>query len=1474
MKVAKLDTGGRRLVIDYDLLSSSGDVTLDGDTTYLVSSPVNITSVLTIEGGTVVKFNYTNGISVSGYASNIVCLTRRYSPAVFTSMNDNSVGQVISGSTGTPTVSDTYIIFTLQSTQAMTLRYLRFCYAATAISGTINNGGVNTDWIRLWDCQFFDCTTAFNGDVQCQSIMLYLYNVLFSEVNYGVTSLGSTGTLFLTAENVTADNMESFASATGSSSNSAVNCLFTAVSSLPSIPYNNCISNSSSAGFYQTVGAGSYYLAAGSTNRNAGMTNINPTLLADLQTLTTYPPVVMTGAWLTSNTNLSPQAQRDTNGLNLGYHYCPVDYAINIAVSNATVTVLPGTALAMYGEEYGVWLYADGIFNCNGTATSPNYIVSYNTVQEQSNTNWETTAWIASIITPGQADSSSANFTFTDWSVLTGGGQISGQSFGCPVALQNCQFYGGEIDATAGPVLSATNCLFRRVETSVTDAELGNTSQPFYNNLFLDGSLTVRHSGAGIWTFRDNLFDTVSITNKNGAIINVCSNNAYVTTNNGVLSPENNDQILTASPAYQVGVLGQNYYPTTSSLIHAGSQSAVAAGLAFYTVTSNNVIDGTNMVSIGFHYLDVGVGAGGLPVANNGLPDSWQLEYLGQIGINSNADFDSSGLSILQDYQEGIDPNIIAFNLAVTNQSVNTSGVPLQITVTAGIPFYMAELVDNTNLADANWIPYNLSPNVSVGTNSGWHQIWFGLRGLPTTGQQTWAWCEVNLDKTPPVLIITNPLPGVVTAPIIQIQGYSLEDIAVLTYNLSNSSGTWTNQQALVTTAQFDTNTWTDTTNGITCFDIPLVDGTNTVTLHATDLAGNVTSTNLIYVYNPAANTNPPIVTLSWPQNATVIASDDFTLRGVINDPFATVNAQIVNNGSTIDVTGLVEQNGSFWIENLPLGTGTNYLTVTATNAAGYGIVTNIAVTQSTVNLSDIEVTFSGPVGPTADVEGAITGDGIVVVNGVASTESDGYWGVGNVLVPGFDTAVVSLDVTTDGTVRPGDPQTEVDVVAGPGLFYAGYNANVTYTDDGTSIYSNLWTYGLPGSDTQIGCGSGGYIISQTTWPGNGVGTNRIGTNAICGGTPAWCCAASYNLVDYYLTTAEHSDLLGSYDGETERRKIQSSYWLTTGGQSDFSESLWILHVTAESSGFDVPPGNWQPQPIPPSTLSVAGQRLGTNGNAYIVMAKGVVANATPIGGPSGYTFSIAGTNYAISSQTQCVAPGNSDSSRTTIGIGEQVNLSITPSTTLPVTWSVAGGGSLSNTDGISPIFTASMSPSTSIISARIGPAPPCLLMFTVIAPTGVTGQVLSNSSMGTLGPPNRNMGASTTFAETFMPSNVSFLRMVIGEVVPNYTISWPNGTQTSPGIQSTSIITNVNGCSGQWNDTVADGLYSTNLLFNGTSYQNFSFTVPYTLWYMNQAEDLVFFAANTTVTSFTATTFQCSETWRGISGPPQGPWR
>lgn len=72
-----------------------------------------------------------------------------------------------------------------------------------------------------------------------------------------------------------------------------------------------------------------------------------------------------------------------------------------------------------------------------------------------------------------------------------------------------------------------------------------------------------------------------------------------------------------------------------------------------------------------------------------------------------------------------------------------------------------------------------------------------------------------------------------------------------------------TDQTALITGQTYNTNTWEFATNYFQVYDLPLAIGTNIVTFHASDLAGNITTlaTNIICV----AATNAPVATLLWP---------------------------------------------------------------------------------------------------------------------------------------------------------------------------------------------------------------------------------------------------------------------------------------------------------------------------------------------------------------------------------------------------------------------------------------------------------------------------------------------------------------------------------------------------------------------------------------------------------------------------------
>jgi hypothetical protein len=375
----------------------------------------------------------------------------------------------------------------------------------------------------------------------------------------------------------------------------------------------------------------------------------------------------------------------------------------------------------------------------------------------------------------------------------------------------------------------------------------------------------------------------------------------------------------------------------------------------------------------------------GVTSGGNQTPDWWFWEYFGTVAL-SDANQDANGNSLLSDYTNNVVPAIFTFSgVQVANNYVNATPTPAQLEVT-GYPYYVSVLVDDANFNDAVWNTYS-SPNVAVNLwPQGWHDVWIGLRGhADDASAAIWQYKRLKLDYTPPSLVITSPTNS--TMPVIQLTGYSPEALASISYDLSNAVTVVTNQQAFITDQSYSTNTWEFTTNYFQCYDVPLTNGLNVITLHAMDLAGNVTTltTNIICT----GNTNLPGMTLLWPQDGMQMSSNSFTIQGRVDDPTASVSVTAVDSsGNTNVINGRTGRDGIFWIENVPLSAGTTMLALTAINATGV-TTTDFTLIQSSVGLS-VNAVQAGDT--TAEV--AIDTSGYTVwVNGVQATNNgDGTW--------------------------------------------------------------------------------------------------------------------------------------------------------------------------------------------------------------------------------------------------------------------------------------------------------------------------------------------------------------------------------------------------------------------------------------------------------------------------------------------------
>ncbi|MGA2869545.1 MAG: hypothetical protein ABSF34_10345, partial [Verrucomicrobiota bacterium] len=604
----------------------------------------------------------------------------------------------------------------------------------------------------------------------------------------------------------------------------------------------------------------------------------------------------------------------------------------------------------------------------------------------------------------------------------------------------------------------------------------------------------------------------------------------------------------------------------------------------------------------------------------NGLPNWWELEYFGNTDESAtNLDFD--GNTLLSDYQNNLDPDVIQFSLAATNNYVATSNSQLGLNISCGIPGSVAISVDDTNyLNDADWHDYTgTNLNVNLGTTQGWHNIWVGLKGFATNATVTWQWERLKLDLTPPQIVITNPVSGTLTQPLLELQGYSPEALSSISYDLTNALGLVTNQQIVILDQAYSTNTWEFTTNSFQGFDIPLTNGLNTITIHASDLAGNTTVTNFNFIVDYSSKTNPPTVQICWPPNGIPVCGNVFTLRGQVADPTVTTTLQFVDtNGLTNTLFGEMERNGRFWLENLPLNSGTNLFTLTVADVASNVWTTNLSVVQSPMTLTMNPVSDNSQLWQSnIDISGLISDPtASILVNGVEGTNNgDGTWSANDVPVSPGGVAIFDINATSlDGNEQADNASTDKPMR----LYIGHYQMSVDgdYVNTNGDVYETShtdleWTDGTGGEQNDLDTVDGVTLGSdQIQWPatGDGSGSDYFASEG-------WSVVSNVppptSGVDWPMLVEESGTLqfaAGTPPWYKYKYTGQAQMKLQTGGKADVSrQNLWQLSATATAQSFQ--PGN-NPvdgynlisQGVPSQNITIHGKALGSDGNLWTTL--------------------------------------------------------------------------------------------------------------------------------------------------------------------------------------------------------------------------------------------------------------------------------
>lgn len=255
-------------------------------------------------------------------------------------------------------------------------------------------------------------------------------------------------------------------------------------------------------------------------------------------------------------------------------------------------------------------------------------------------------------------------------------------------------------------------------------------------------------------------------------------------------------------------------------------------------------------------------------------------------------------------------------------------------------------------------------------------------------------------DTTAPTLTITSPADGLITAA-------ASVTVSGTAFDSSGLSSVTVNGAPVTIGAD---NSWSTTVN--------LSGGANTITVKATDTAGNVSTETLAVT----RATSGPELEITSPAAGALVSTESVTVSGTVSDSVSPV-ASVKVNGVAAAITGTT------WTATIPLSEGANTLTAVAENQVGLSTTVTRAVTRdSTAPVLTVTAPENNLVtaADTVIVSGTVTDAGAVTVtvNGQAAALSNGAFSVPVVLEGGSNT------ITVTATDAAGNAITETITVA------------------------------------------------------------------------------------------------------------------------------------------------------------------------------------------------------------------------------------------------------------------------------------------------------------------------------------------------------------------------------------------------------------------------------------------------------------
>jgi len=330
----------------------SPNLTFRSGQTYVVGGPVRLDGRVRFEGGCVVKFRPGRSAGlVLGPGAKVSWEARPEAPVVFTASDDDSVGEPVAGSSGTPSATP-YADVALSmegdgaGSQPQRWNDFRISHARVALRWTRSSAA-------LWHFQIQRSGVA----IEATNSSLRLRNGLIHRVDAAFSDLNSSP---VDGQQLTVARAGALHRRPSGSPLTLLRCVIGEVAD-PSGFTHPAPEGNPNAVLPATVtnafieAAGSLYLPPGSRRVRPGFGHawLDPELAAVLPDMTVLPPEPLPPL-VTRHLYLGPRPIRDralpaAEGIppiKLGFHHWPIDYwAEGVTVSNALLTLAPGTVL-------------------------------------------------------------------------------------------------------------------------------------------------------------------------------------------------------------------------------------------------------------------------------------------------------------------------------------------------------------------------------------------------------------------------------------------------------------------------------------------------------------------------------------------------------------------------------------------------------------------------------------------------------------------------------------------------------------------------------------------------------------------------------------------------------------------------------------------------------------------------------------------------------------------------------------------------------------------------------------------------------------------------------------------------------------------------------------------------------------------------------------------------------------------------